>query len=68
MSANNNPINRALHEANNHDIEARKYRLLAGELLIQERAKQPNGSAWFRQYGLDERTAELLIAMATRGI
>ena len=60
-------IRQTLARATEHDGMARAMRKQAGQLLAQARVEQPNGSAWFRAAGLDERTARLLLELAAEG-
>lgn len=58
-------IREALIEASRHDEKARDYRRQAGRLLAELRAKHRNrGSGWWRQVGITQRSAELLVEMA----
>lgn len=60
----NELIRAQLEQANSLEAQARAYRKKAGELLILAREHDP--AKWFLAAG-DERTAQMLIEMATGG-
>lgn len=64
MNANAEEIRECLAAAQEHDALAQGLRRQAGQLLARAKADQPQGGQWYRAAGLDERSAELLVALA----
>lgn len=67
MKAIHRAIAETLEQARACDEQATALRRRAGFLLAEARAAAPTGAGWYREAGLDERTASLLLEMAAGG-